>query len=47
MREKMNKIQLKSFLHDQTYEPIEITVLRMRVAFMIFYRKNITKKITN
>ena len=39
----MNKIHLESFWHDQTHEPIKISVLRMRVAFMMFYRMNITK----
>ena len=40
---KMNKIQLKSFWHDQTCGPIKISVLCMRVAFMIINRMNITK----
>ena len=41
----MNKIHLESFWHDQTGEPIKISVLRMRVALMSFYRMNITKKL--
>ena len=42
---KMNKFQLKSFWHDQTCGPIKISLLRMRVALMMFHRVNITKKL--
>ena len=41
----MDKIQLNSFWHDQTYGPIRIYVLRMRVALMMFYMMNITNKL--
>ena len=41
----MNKIQLKSFWHDQTCGPIKISVLRMRVVFLMIYQMNITKKL--
>ena len=44
-RETMNKIQLKSFLHDQTCGLIKIFVLRMRVACIMIYQMNITKKL--
>ena len=39
----MNEIQLKSFQHDQTCGPMKISVLRLRVAFMMCNRVNITK----
>ena len=41
----MNIIQLKSFWHDQTCEIIKMSVSRMRVALMMFYGMNITKKV--
>ena len=41
----MNIIQKKSFWHDQTYVPIKISVSRMRVALIMFYRMDITKKL--
>ena len=40
--EKINKIQLKSFAHDQTCRPLNISVLRMRVALMMFHQMDIT-----
>ena len=41
-RENMNIIPLKSLWCDQTCEPIKISMLRMRVAIIMFYRMNIT-----
>ena len=40
---KINNIQLKSFWHDLICGPIKISVLRMRVALMMFYQMIITK----
>ena len=44
-REKMIITLLKSVWRDQTYEPIEISMLRMRVEIMMFYRMNITNNL--
>ena len=44
-KENINKIQLKPFSHDQTCRPLNISVLRMRVALMMFHQMNITKKL--
>ena len=41
-REKMNITLLKSLWCDQTCKPIKISMSRMRVAIMMFYRMNIT-----
>ena len=41
-REKMNMTRLKSLLCDQTCKPLKISMSRMRVAIMMFYRMNIT-----
>ena len=43
--EKMNKIQLKSFSHDETCRPLNISVLRMRIALMMFHHMIVTKKL--
>ena len=40
-REKINITPLKSLWCDQIYEPIKISLSRMRVAIMMFYRMNI------
>ena len=41
-REKINIAPLKSLWCDQICEQIKISMLRMRVAMMMFYRMNIT-----
>ena len=41
----MNQNQMISFWHVQTCKPIKICVLCMRVALMMFYRMNFTKKL--
>ena len=43
----MNEFNQKSFWHDQTCEPIKISVLRMRVILMMFHRIHFTKKVTD
>ena len=44
-REKINKFQLKLFLHDQTCGPIKHSVLRMCVELMMFHGMTISKKL--
>ena len=41
-REKIKMTPLKSLWRNQTCEPIKISMSRMRVAIMMFYRMNIT-----
>ena len=41
-KEKINMTPLKSLWRDQTCEPMKISMSRMRVAIMMFYRMNIT-----
>ena len=41
-REKINMTPLKLLRRDKTCEPIKISMSRMRVAIMMFYRMNIT-----
>ena len=41
-KEKIKMIPLKSLWRDQTCEPMKISMSRMRVAIMMFYRMNIT-----
>ena len=41
-REKLNITPQKLLWCDQTFEPIKISMSRMRVTVMMFYRMNIT-----